>query len=463
MLKFIKNKDMKSTKIVATIGPASSSEEMLKKISDAGVNVFRFNFSHGTHEDHGLKMDRIRKLNLPGAILLDTKGPEIRTGEFKDGLSVKVGDKFTTTIEKGIYEDTKKVSINYKEFIKDVEVGDTIVIDSGAIFAKALSKTKTDIVFEVTEGSGKLTTKRHINLQGKDVSLPTITENDWLDIKFGCEQKVDFIALSFVRTAKDIQDVRDFCAKNGHGTVQIISKIECSEAVKNLDELVEASDGIMVARGDLACEVSFALIPTLQKEMIELCKFYKKPIIIATQMLLSMVDNVSPTRAEVSDVANAIFDYSDAVMLSDESTKSQDPSHVVKTMARIALETEEAMEMNGKYTEPSEVISLLGDLANEAEAIVIISDSDELAREVSNARLDIKTFAFVENQLLNNCMHLLFGVLPYKIKFEKDIESTLKIAEKEVKKFDDQIESYIAIFEKNVNGKKVTAIEFRSL
>ena len=331
---------MKRTKIVATIGPKSESPKILKQLSEAGVNVFRLNFSHGSHEEHGKKIDNIRKLKLPGAIMLDTKGPEIRTGEVRDKLFVKVGDKFTMTTTKGIYEDTSKISVNYKDFLKDVNVGDTIVFDSGVMLAKAIKKTKTDIDFEVVEGQTNITTKRHINLFGKPVSLPTVTEQDWKDIDFGIEKDIDMIALSFVRSGKDVRDVKEYCAAKGHPNIQIISKIENFEATQNLDDIIIESDGIMVARGDLACEIPFSKVPAMQKKIVALCSFYKKPVIIATQMLLSMVDNIQPTRAEVSDVANAVFETADAVMTSDETTKGIDPVNVINTMAKIVKDTE---------------------------------------------------------------------------------------------------------------------------
>ena len=204
---------MKKTKIVATIGPKSESPDILQKLSDAGVNVFRLNFSHGSHEEHGAKIDTIRKLNLAGGILLDTKGPEIRTGEVRGEIDVKTGDSLTLTIDKGIYEDTNKLSVNYPEFIKDVKTGTIIVIDSGVIKAEVKEIKGNDVLCKIIAGSGKITTKRHINLMGEHVSLPTVTENDWKDIEFGIEKKVDFIALSFVRTGQDIEEVREFCKK----------------------------------------------------------------------------------------------------------------------------------------------------------------------------------------------------------------------------------------------------------
>ena len=259
---------MKKTKIVATIGPKSESKKVLSELSKAGVNIFRLNFSHGTHEEHGKKIDAIRELGLSCGIMLDTKGPEIRTGEVRDKLFVKINDTFTMTINKGIYEDTGKISVNYKEFLKDVDVGDIISFDSGVMFAKAIKKTKTDIEFKVVNGQTNITTKRHINLFGKPVSLPTVTEQDWKDIDFGIKKKVDMIALSFVRSAKDVNEVRKYCIAKGHKNVHIISKIENFEATQNIEEIIDASDGIMVARGDLGVEVPLEKLPIIQKNMI---------------------------------------------------------------------------------------------------------------------------------------------------------------------------------------------------
>ncbi|MDD2840488.1 MAG: pyruvate kinase, partial [Rickettsiales bacterium] len=278
---------MKRTKIVATIGPKSQDPKILKKLSEAGVNVYRMNFSHGDHEEHGAKMDTVRKLGLPGAIMLDTKGPEVRTGEVIKEFEVIAGDKLVLTIDKGVYDDTKKLSVSYPEFIKDVEVGNVLLFDS--VMQVTIDKIKGhDIFCTITKGKGKIASKRHINLMGRHVSLPTLTKSDWEDIDFGIEKKVDFIALSFCRSAKDVEELRAYCKKKGH-IPGIIAKIENGEAVENLEEIVEVSDAVMVARGDLADEFPFARVPQIQRAIIELCNEYAKPVIVATQMLLSMV------------------------------------------------------------------------------------------------------------------------------------------------------------------------------
>ncbi|MBO4956305.1 MAG: pyruvate kinase [Rickettsiales bacterium] len=457
---------MKRTKIVATIGPKSEHPEILKQLSEVGVNVFRLNFSHGSHEEHGKKIDAIRSLKLPGAVMLDTKGPEIRTGEVRDKLFVKIGDKFTMTTEKGVYEDTGKVSVNYKDFLKDVDVNDVICFDSGVMFAKALKKTKTDIEFEVVSGQTNITTKRHINLFGKPVSLPTVTEQDWKDIDFGIEKKVDMIALSFVRSAKDVKEVKDYCIAKGHKNVHIISKIENFEATQNLEEIVAESDGIMVARGDLACEIPFSKVPAMQKKIIALCALYKKPVIVATQMLLSMTDNIQPTRAEVSDVANAVFEHTDAVMTSDETTKGVDPVNVIKVMAKIAEDTEdeiyscdcdgdcdcgchEGKECTCGCQSNEGIFSILPDYTEDVDAIVVLSDKVEYTNSVSSARYDLPIFSFTTNETIANNLHLVWNTKPFVIKENNNLEDNIKTIEKTIKKEYKGIKQYIFVFELN--------------
>jgi pyruvate kinase len=497
-----KNLNMKMTKIVATIGPNSESPEILKKLSDAGVNVFRLNFSHGTYKDHGEKIDRIRALNLPGAIMLDTKGPEIRTGEVKDKLFVKIGDKFTMTIDKGIYEETGKISVNYRDFINDVSVGDVIVFDSGVMLAKALKKTNNkDIEFEVIEGETNITTKRHINLLGKPVSLPTITEQDWKDIDFGIEKNVDMIALSFVRSAKDVKAVKEYCAAKGKKDIFIISKIENFESTQNLEEIIAESDGVMVARGDLACEIPFSQVPIVQKRIIALASYFKKPVIVATQMLLSMVNSIQPTRAEVSDVANAVFEGADAVMTSDETTKGIDPVNVIKVMSKIAKDIEKEIygcgcgcnenKDEGKTAkdtdhrsknsnssdnycqcvsdidcecdgDKSEIISILSNYTKDANAIVVISNNNlNYLKNISSARLNIPIFFFTNNKVLKNNSHLIWNTTPILENISNDWKKNLELVEKVIKDNckNKNTKKYIFVFE--IDG--VLTIQVREL
>ena len=451
---------MKKTKIVATISPKSGSKEMIKKLSKAGVNVFRLNFSHGIYEEHGKQIDIIREADVDCAIMLDTKGPEIRTGEVRDKVFLKVGDKFTMTINGGVYEDTGKISVNYKDFIKDVNVGDVIVFDSGVMHAKAIKKTSTDIDFIVTEGQTNITTKRHINLFGKPVSLPTITEQDWKDIEFGISKDVDMIALSFVKSGKDAKSVKDYCTSKGHSNIQIISKIENFESTQNLEDIIIESDGIMVARGDLACEIPFSKVPAVQKKIIALCSYYKKPVIIATQMLLSMVENIQPTRAEVSDVANAVFEHVDAIMTSDETTKGNDPVNVINVMSKIAIDTEKEIYCNDTndnydnefdsivcYPSRNELIPAFSEYVDDADAIVVISDNPTYVNSVASMRTNLPIISFSSDKTLVNNQNLVWNTESKFIKISDDWVKNLELVSEKLEKDYKKFKNLVIIFE----------------
>ena len=467
---------MKRTKIVATIGPKSESPEVLKKLSEIGVNVFRMNFSHGDHAEHGAKMDTIRKLGLPGAVLLDTKGPEVRTGEVKNPFEVKVGDKFVLTIDKGVYEDTGKISVSYPEFINDVEVGNELLFDS-VMKAKITKMEGHDVYCEVVKGKGKIDSRRHINLMGRHVSLPTLTESDWEDIDFGIEKKVDFIALSFCRTAKDVEDLRNYCAKKGH-VPGIISKIENAEAVENLEEIVKASDGVMVARGDLSDEFPFAKVPQVQRNIIELCREYAKPVIVATQMLASMQNNIKPTRAEVSDVANAVYQRTSATMTSEETAKAVDPVNTIEAMVEIINSAEEdlnsdpSMFEEGDYDDDETineqlVISAMSTLDTTIgiDSIVVLTKSGRMADIISNERPECPIFAIPDNELVRNKLALSYGVLPMMIKFDaNNYEATTEEALKAVKASKDfKAKKCLLISYYKANGKEYPLITVRNI
>ena len=451
---------MKKTKIVATISPKSGSKEMIKKLSKAGVNVFRLNFSHGIYEEHGKQINIIREADVDCAIMLDTKGPEIRTGEVRYKVFLKVGDKFTMTINGGVYEDTGKISVNYKDFIKDVNVGDVIVFDSGVMHAKAIKKTSTDIDFIVTEGQTNITTKRHINLFGKPVSLPTITEQDWKDIEFGISKDVDMIALSFVKSGKDAKSVKDYCTSKGHSNIQIISKIENFESTQNLEDIIIESDGIMVARGDLACEIPFSKVPAVQKKKIALRSYYKKPLIIATQMLLSMVENIQPTRAEVSDVANAVFEHVDAIMTSDETTKGNDPVNVINVMSKIAIDTEKEIYCNDTddnhdnefdsivcYPSRNELIPAFSEYVDDADAIVVISDNPTYVNSVASMRTNLPIISFSSDKTLVNNQNLVWNTESKFIKISDDWVKNLELVSEKLEKDYKKFKNLVIIFE----------------
>ena len=338
---------MRKTKIVCTIGPASMSEEMMQRLVEVGMNVARLNFSHGTHEYHHDVIDKLKKIRnemgKPLAILLDTKGPEIRTGIFEnDGVTYEQGD-IVKLVKEEVIGNKERFHITCKELFDDVNVGDNLLIDDGKISLKVLHVSTDEISCEFING-GIVKNHKGINAPGINLSMPFISEKDYNDIKFGCEQGVDAFALSFVRTAEDVLEVRSLLAKFGRPNIEIISKIESKQGVDNLEEILKVSDGIMVARGDLGVEVAPELVPMYQKKMIKLANKYGKIVITATHMLESMIENPRPTRAEASDVANAILDGTDAIMLSGESAIGKYPIESVEYMVKIARIAEKMID-----------------------------------------------------------------------------------------------------------------------
>ncbi|OPJ54989.1 pyruvate kinase [Alkalithermobacter paradoxus] len=339
----------KKTKIVCTMGPASEKKEILKELINNGLNVCRLNFSHGDYEEHGARINAIKELrkelNKPVAILLDTKGPEIRTGKFKDPeVLLEEGQMFTITMRE--VEGTKEIcTVSYKGLAEDVKPGDTILIDDGLVGLTVKEIKGEDIICQV-QNSGIVKNNKGVNVPGVVINLPAITEKDRKDIEFGIEQGIDFIAASFVRKPADVLAIRAILEEKNALDIQIISKIENQEGVDNIDEILEVSDGIMVARGDLGVEIPTEEIPIVQKMIIRKCNEVAKPVITATQMLDSMIRNPRPTRAEVTDVANAIYDGTDAIMLSGETAAGKYPVEAVKTMATIAKRTEETLNYN---------------------------------------------------------------------------------------------------------------------
>ncbi len=330
---------MKKTKIVCTIGPASADVEVLKQLMLEGMNVARINFSHGGIEEQRKFIDAVRQarkeVNLPVALLLDTQGPEIRTGKLQESpVTLKTGDTFTL-VNEDIVGDNTKTTITYKDLYKDVKVGSVILIDDGKIEIDVKEVKGKDIICEVING-GSLGNRKSINLPGTHINLPALKEKDIKDLIDGCKEDFDYIAASFIRSKEDVLAIRKVLDENGGKDIKIISKIESQEGVDNIDEIIEASDGVMVARGDLGVEVPFEEVPILQKEFIKKCNNAGKIVITATQMLETMTENPRPTRAEISDVANAIYDATWAVMLSGESAMGKYPVECVNTMSKIA-------------------------------------------------------------------------------------------------------------------------------
>jgi pyruvate kinase len=435
---------MRKTKIVCTIGPSSESLENIKKLIMAGMNVSRLNFSHGDFEEHGNRINTIRKaseeLGKSVAILLDTKGPEIRTGVLKEDSLELVQDEFITLTTEEIKGDKDRISITYENLPNDVEAGSTILIDDGLIGLTVVDIQGTEIKCRIVNG-GTIKSKKGVNVPGVAISLPGITEKDANDIKFGIEQGIDFIAASFVRKASDVLEIRQLLEKHNASHIQIISKIENQQGVDNLDEILEVSDGLMVARGDLGVEIPAEDVPLAQKMMIEKCNIAGKPVITATQMLDSMQRNPRPTRAEASDVANAIFDGTDAIMLSGETAAGKYPIESVLTMSRIAEKAESALEYheifmkqaNAQQTTVTEAISQAvanSALELNAKAIVTSTETGYTARMISKYRPKSPIIAVTtEDQTLRR-LALTWGVTPVKGNFASSTDEMFDYAMK---------------------------------
>jgi pyruvate kinase len=419
---------MRKTKIVCTIGPASESPENLRKLVLAGMNVARLNFSHGDFDEHGGRITNIKKvreeLGKTVAVLLDTKGPEIRLGKLKEEPIELVQDETITLTTEEILGDKDRIPVSYKQLPQDVHVGSTILIDDGLIGLRVEGVKDTEIVCRIVNG-GQIKGRKGVNVPGVRINLPGITEKDAADIRFGIERGIDFIAASFVRKASDVMEIRAILEEHNAQHIQIISKIENQEGVDNLAEILEVSDGLMVARGDLGVEIPAEEVPLVQKRMIKMCNHAGKPVITATQMLDSMQRMPRPTRAEASDVANAIFDGTDATMLSGETAAGKYPVESVLTMARIAERAESALEhreiflkqASAQQTSVTEAISQA--VANSAldlnaKAIITATESGYTARMVSKYRPKAPIIAVTPNESVMRRLNLVFGVFPIK-------------------------------------------------
>lgn len=432
---------MRKTKIVCTIGPASESEEMLEKLVLAGMNVARLNFSHGSHDEHQGRIDTIRKvskkLNKNIGILLDTKGPEIRTHNMKDGL-IQLEKGSNITVKTTEVEGTPEAfSVTYEKLAEDVNVGSTILLDDGLIelTVQSVDVAKGEVYCSV-DNSGELKNKKGVNLPGVKVNLPGITEKDASDIRFGIEQDVDFIAASFVRRPSDVLDIRAILEESDTNTIKIIPKIENEEGIENIDEILQVSDGLMVARGDMGVEIPAETVPMVQKRLIQKCNILGKPVITATQMLDSMQRNPRCTRAEASDVANAIYDGTDAVMLSGETAAGLYPEEAVRTMQNIAVAAEEAQDYKKLLSDRSKMIqtnlvNAIGvSVAHTAlnlnvESIVAATESGATAQTISKYRPHSHIIAVTPNETTARHMTLVWGVLPVVKKGKQSTDELL--------------------------------------
>lgn len=442
---------MRKTKIVCTLGPASSNEEVIEKMLRAGMNVARLNFSHGTHEEHEKTIDMFRrvrdKLELSAAVMLDTKGPEIRICKFTEGHAfLNSGDTFTFTT-KELEGDGKRVSITYKDLPRQLKAGTLLLLDDGKLSFEVTDTTDTDIVCRVVVG-GELRNRKSINIPNIPIDMPYLSDADKSDLLFGIRKDVDFVAASFVRSAQDVIELRKFLDYNGGHDIKIISKIENGQGVRAFDSILKESDGIMVARGDMGVEIAFEKLPGIQKRFIRRCYSSGKIVITATQMLESMISSLTPTRAEISDVANAVFDGTSAVMLSGETAMGIDPANVVSVMARIAEQAEcDALDMHAYSGYKYEVDA--GDTTNaicdaacttardlRAKAVIAVTQRGYTARLVSKFRPSQTIVAATPERKTFHQLSMSWGVLPVLALNQTDTDKLFRHAIDCAKKID---------------------------
>ncbi|AFU99365.1 pyruvate kinase [Simiduia agarivorans] len=429
---------MRKTKIICTIGPATESYAMLERLAHAGMNVARLNMSHGDHQSHAKVIKAIKRLNKtlphPVAILLDTQGPEIRTGERDNDLNLQTGD-IISVVARGTQDvEEHSLMVNYADLIDDMDVGDKLTVDNGLINLEILEKHERVMRCRVIDG-GVLKSKRHVNLPGIRVNLPSITDKDRNDILFGMDMDVDFIALSFVREASDITELNELLGDKA-GRIKVVAKIENQEGVDNIDAIIDAADGIMVARGDLGCEVEFWELPHIQRRIVRACAQQGKRVIVATHLLESMIDNPMPTRAEVTDVANAVYEEADAIMLSGETTVGKYPIKCVEAMHNIATTIEKHRGLaftndletrDHKQNLAASAVHLAESL--KASAIVVITRRGRMANYITNCHPQHSVIhAFTNDGRTRRQLGLNRNVYAHKLLFSKDPEKTLRKA-----------------------------------
>ncbi len=438
---------MRKTKIVCTIGPACNTEEILSEMCLAGMNVARLNFSHGTHEDHKKNIDLIKRvresLGLPIAIMLDTKGPEYRIKTFRDGrVELSEGDRFVFTAE-DVEGDESRVSVNYSALPSEMEPGDRILLNNGLLIFEVEEIRGCEIVCRVILG-GELSNRKSMSFPGKVLSKPYLSEEDKRDLLFGIREEVDFIACSFVSNRQDLLDVKAFLKENGGAGLDIIAKIENRSGVEHIREICEECDGIMVARGDMGVEVPFEELPGIQKHLITTCRLLGKRVITATEMLESMIYNPRPTRAEISDVANAVYDGTSAIMLSGETAAGKYPVQTVATMARIALQTERSIDYKKMFRDSDFLIKNTVDAIShatcgvaidiDAKVIAVCSLSGMTARMVSRFRCPIDILGVTTEEKTWRKLALSWGVTPVMSELVHSLDVVFYAAQKLAKK-----------------------------
>ncbi|WOL09548.1 pyruvate kinase isozyme G, chloroplastic-like isoform X2 [Canna indica] len=439
----------RKTKIICTIGPSCNTREMIWKLAEAGMNVARLNMSHGDHESHQKIIDLVKEYNAQSkshviSIMLDTKGPEVRSGDVAHPIMLKEGQEFNFTTRRGVSSENT-VSVNYDDFVNDVEVGDILLVDGGMMSLVVRSKTVDTVKCTVTDG-GELKSRRHLNVRGKSATLPSITDKDWEDIKFGVDNQVDFYAVSFVKDAKVIYELKDYL-KRCNADIHVIPKIESADSIPNLHSIISASDGAMVARGDLGAELPIEDVPLLQEEIIRKCRSMEKPVIVATNMLESMINHPTPTRAEVSDIAIAVREGADAIMLSGETAHGKYPLKAVKVMHTVALRTESTISNTVGHPIPDSVAQAVScmdfsqrqmsqlfashatTMANTlGTPIIVFTQTGSMVILLSHYRPFSTIFAFTNEEKIKRRLTLYHGVLPVHMQFSDDAEETFSRA-----------------------------------
>jgi pyruvate kinase len=466
---------MRKTKIICTLGPATGKTETLRQLLGAGADVFRLNMSHAEHKWVREIVPRIRKLaaelRRPVAVLLDTQGPAIRTGEVKTDLRLKPGDTLEFTVRGAKSEEKYSVDVNYDGLINDISVGDIVLVDNGVMRLLVLEKKRNRIRCKVLT-PGTLGSRRHINLPGVRVNLPPLTTKDREDVALGAEVGVDFIALSFARQKSDLEELRRLVKKLG-SPAQIVAKIEDQSAVRQIDEMIDAADVVMIARGDLGIECPMEELPIIQRRIVKRCLRIGKPVIVATHMLESMIENPVPTRAEVTDVANAVFEQADAIMLSGETSVGRYPVECVKAFDRIARRIERSggagygadalLEDNRQKTVAAAVV-----LANSLERakLVVFTHHGTMARYVSNMRPErAPIFAFTSSERVYCQLALCWGVYPILIEFTDDPNQTVEAALKHLrnKKLTEPNDNLVVLSDMLASGLKVDCVQLRTV
>ncbi|KAF3540569.1 hypothetical protein F2Q69_00019764 [Brassica cretica] len=427
----------RKTKIVCTVGPSTNTREMIWKLAEAGMNVARMNMSHGDHASHKKVINLVKEYNAQSkdntiAIMLDTKGPEVRSGDLPQPIMLDPGQEFTFTIERGVSTPTC-VSVNYDDFVNDVEAGDMLLVDGGMMSFMVKSKTKETVICEVVDG-GELKSRRHLNVRGKSATLPSITEKDWEDIKFGVENKVDFYAVSFVKDAQVVHELKNYLQGCG-ADIHVIVKIESADSIPNLHSIITASDGAMVARGDLGAELPIEEVPILQERIINLCRSMGKAVIVATNMLESMIVHPTPTRAEVSDIAIAVREGADAVMLSGETAHGKFPLKAAGVMHTVALRTEATITTSTEMppnlgqafkNHMSEMFAYHATMMSNTlgTSTVVFTRTGFMAILLSHYRPSGTIYAFTNEKKIQQRLALYQGVCPIYMEFSDDAEDT---------------------------------------